>query len=135
MVWYGVPWAVPQEAARAAGAQHEEGRMNRPAAGVLFVALAVLVAAPAMAQDAKVTKGQQVFEAQKCQMCHSVEGKGNKNHPLDGVGSTLKPEEIKKYIATPKEVKADSKMKAYPSLPADDLDALVAYVSSLKKKA
>src|SRR5262245_39902925 len=109
--------------------------MKRFVSGVSIVALSAVLAVPAMAQDANVTKGQKVFEAQKCQMCHAVEGKGNKNHPLDGVGSTLKPEEIKKWIATPKEMKADTKMKAYPSLSADDLDALVAYISSLKKKA
>ena len=109
--------------------------MNRLAAGVLIMGLAAGAAAPLMADDAAVTKGKAVFEAQKCTMCHSVEGKGNKNKPLDGVGSTLKPEEIKKWISTPKEMKADTKMKAYPSLPAEDLDALVAYVSSLKKKA
>ena len=109
--------------------------MNRPAAGLSFVVLAAALAAPVMAQDAKVAKGHEVFEAQKCLMCHSVEGKGNKNKPLDCIGSTLKPEEIKKWIASPKEMKADTKMKAYPSLPAEDLDALVAYVSSLKKKA
>jgi cytochrome c2 len=109
--------------------------MNRLAAVVLIVGLTAAVAAPAMAQDAKAGKGHDVFVAQKCQMCHSVEGQGNKNHPLDGVGSTMKPEEIKKYITSPKDVKADSKMKAYPSIPAEDLDALVAYISSLKKKA
>ena len=109
--------------------------MNRLAAGFLIVGLAAGVAAPVLAQDAKATKGREVFEAQKCQMCHSVEGKGNKNHPLDGIGSTLKPEEIRKWISSPKEMKADTRMKAYPSLPAEDLDALVAYVSSLKKKA
>jgi cytochrome c2 len=109
--------------------------MIRLAAGFVAVALAAGMAAPAVAQDAKVTKGQEVFTAQKCQMCHSVEGKGNKNKPLDGVGSDLKPEEIKKWITSPKDMKADTKMKAYSSLPAEDLDALVAYVSSLKKKA
>jgi cytochrome c2 len=109
--------------------------MNRLAAGILMVGLTAAMAAPVMAEDAAVTKGRAVFDAQKCQMCHSVEGKGNKNKPLDGVGSTLKPEEIRKYITSPKDVKADTKMKAYPSIPAEDLDALVAYVSSLKKKA
>ena len=109
--------------------------MNRLAAGILIVGMTAAVAVPVMADDAAVTKGKAVFEAQKCMMCHSVEGKGNKNKPLDGVGSTLKPEEIKKYITSPKDVKADTKMKAYPSLPPEDLDALVAYVSSLKKKA
>lgn len=109
--------------------------MNRLAAGLLIAGMTAAVAAPVLADDAAVTKGKAVFEAQKCMMCHSVEGKGNKNKPLDGVGSMLKPEEIKKYITSPKDVKADTKMKAYPSLPAEDLDALVAYVSSLKKKA
>jgi len=109
--------------------------MTRLAAGILIVGLTAGAAAPVMAQDAAVTKGRAVFEAQKCLMCHSVEDKGNKNKPLDGVGSTLKPEEIKKWITAPKDMKADTKMKAYPSLPAEDLDALVAYISSLKKKA
>jgi len=109
--------------------------MNRLAAGILIVGLTAGAAAPVVAEDAAVTKGRAVFEAQKCTMCHSVDGKGNKNKPLDGVGSTLKPEEIRKWISSPKEMKADTRMKAYPSLPAEDLDALVAYISSLKKKA
>lgn len=108
--------------------------MNRLAAGILIVGMAAVAAAPVMAEDAAVTKGRTVYEAQKCSMCHSVDGKGNKNKPLDGVGSLLKPEEIRKWISSPKEMKADTKMKAYPSLPAEDLDALVAYISSLKKK-
>ena len=102
-------------------------------AGLLVGALAA--PAGALAQDsANVGKGKEVFSTQKCFMCHAVEGKGNKNSPLDGVGSKLKPEDIRKWIVSPKEMKADSKMKAYPSLSADDLDALVAYLSSLKKK-
>ena len=101
------------------------------------VAAVVLTAAflPVRAQDdAKVAKGKEVFTAQKCSMCHMVEGKGNKAHPLDGIGSQLKPEDIKKWITTPKDMKADTKMKAYPNLPAADLDAIIAYLSSLKKK-
>jgi len=101
-------------------------------------AAAVLLAAtvlPLRAQDdAAIARGKDVFTAQKCTMCHSVDGKGNKHAPLDGVGSTLKPEEIRKWVTVPKEMKPDSKMKAYPNLPPADLAALVAYVSSLKKK-
>jgi cytochrome c2 len=90
---------------------------------------------PAPAQDeAGTSKGQEVYAAQKCSMCHSVEGKGNKNNPLDGVGSKLTPEQIRKWIVSPREMKSDSKMKAYPGLAAGDLDALVAYLSSLKTK-
>lgn len=104
---------------------------------VTAVAAVLLAAAvlPLRAQDdAQVAKGKEVFAAQKCSMCHQIDGKGNKNSPLDGVGSKLKPEEIRKWVVAPKEMQPNSKMKAYPNLPAADLDALVAYLSSLKKK-
>jgi len=102
--------------------------------GALVVAMTLGAAGAARAADDKVATAKAVFSAQKCSMCHAVEGAGNKNRPLDGVGSTLTPEEIKKWIVSPKEQKADTKMKAYPSLPAEDLDALVTWLSSLKKK-
>jgi len=79
-------------------------------------------------------KGKEVYATQHCSMCHSIAGKGNPRTPLDDVGSKLTPEQLKKYVTSPKEMKADSKMKAYPSLPAADLDALVSYLSTLKKK-
>ena len=83
---------------------------------------------------AKVSKGQQVYASQHCSMCHSIAGKGNPKTPLDDVGSKMTAEELKKYIVNPKSVKADSKMKAYSSLSAEDLDALVAYLGTLTKK-
>jgi cytochrome c2 len=101
---------------------------------ILMAAFVLVVTVPAVAQgDPKVAKGKEVFAAQKCSMCHAIEGKGNKNMSLDGVGSKHTPDEIKKWIVSPKEMKADTKMKAYPSLTAEDLDALVTYLSSLKK--
>jgi len=101
------------------------------AAAAVILAAAVL---PLLAQDdPKIARGKEVYAAQKCSMCHMVEGKGNKNAPLDGVGSKLKPEEIRKWVTAPKEMQPNSKMKAYPNLPPADLDALVAYLSSLKK--
>jgi len=98
-----------------------------------IVAFAAVLAGPAMAQDDANAKGQAVFAAQKCSMCHAIAGKGNKNMPLDGIGAKLSAADIKKWIVSPKDMKADTKMKAYPSLSAEDLDALVAYLSSLKK--
>jgi cytochrome c oxidase subunit II len=107
--------------------------MNSKGFAAVAALLLTAAVAPALAQDdAKVAKGKELFTAQKCTMCHAVAGQGNKAHPLDGVGGKLKPEEIKKWITAPKEQKADTKMKAYPNLPAEDLDALVAYISSLK---
>lgn len=91
-------------------------------------------AGTALAQDDAAARGREVYAAQKCAMCHSIEDKGNKNKPLDGVGSRLSPDQIRKWIVSPKEMKSDSKMKAYPGLAKGDLDALVGYLSGLKKK-
>ena len=95
----------------------------------------------ARSQDADlVKKGQQVYDAQKCQVCHSVAGKGSKTEPLDGVGSKLSADDIRQWIVDPIEMakKANSTKKPpmpkkYDKLPAGDLDALVAYMQSLKK--
>ncbi|HEY2431053.1 MAG TPA: cytochrome c [Vicinamibacterales bacterium] len=92
------------------------------------------------AQDAaQVKKGQEVYTAQKCSMCHQVAGKGNKANPLDGVGAKLSADDIKEWIHDP--VAATAKAKStkkppmpakYKNLPAADVDALVAYLQSLK---
>jgi mono/diheme cytochrome c family protein len=109
-----------------------------------FVAIltfgAVCCASAAAAQHSDVIeRGAKVYAAQKCQMCHAIEGKGNKNGALDGVGSKLKPEEIREWITDAPGMTAKHKatrkplMKSYPSLSKDDLDALVTYLASLKK--
>jgi mono/diheme cytochrome c family protein len=99
-----------------------------------------LVSSAASAQDAAlIKKGQQVYAAQKCQTCHSIAGKGKTTNPLDGVGAKLSAEDIKQWIVDPKAMAAKAKstkkppMPAkYTTLPAADLDALVAYMHSLK---
>ena len=97
-----------------------------------------LVAGAASAQDAKVQAGMKVYEAQKCSMCHAIAGKGNAKNPLDGVGKKLTEAQIKEWIVTPAEAATKAKstakppMKAYDKLPAADVDALVAYMKSLK---
>ena len=102
--------------------------------GVLCLGLA----AAAAAQDQKVTKGQQLFADQKCTLCHSIGDKGNKKGPLDGVASKLSADEIRSWITDAKGMTAKTKasrkpeMKAY-ALPKDDVDALVAYMGTLKK--
>jgi len=107
---------------------------------ILFAAFLFAFAATAGAQDAaKIDKGKQVYAAQKCQVCHSVAGVGNKKGALDAVGSRLKEEEIRQWIVAAPEMTAKAKaerkppMKAYASLPKEDLDALVTYLATLKK--
>jgi cytochrome c2 len=92
----------------------------------------VLVAATLVFGQGPSADGKSVYTAQKCQLCHSIAGQGNKKSPLDGVGKKLGADQIRKWIVNPKGMKADTKMKAYPSPSAKELDALVAYLSSLK---
>ncbi len=105
---------------------------------IVGVAVCIGFAASAAAQDARVAKGEKVYADQKCAMCHSIGDKGNKKGPLDKVGSKLQADEIRTWIVDPKTMTEKSKatrtpaMKAYPNLPKDDVDALVAYLQTLK---
>jgi mono/diheme cytochrome c family protein len=88
---------------------------------------------------AQEKKGAEVYAAQKCSMCHSIAGKGGKASPLDGVGKKLSAAEIKLWITNPTEATAKAKStkkppmpNKYSKLPAADIDALVAYMQSLK---
>lgn len=90
--------------------------------------------------SAQGSRGEQVFIAQKCQVCHSVAGQGNKKGPLDGVGAALKADEIREWITNAPAMAAKAKaqrkpaMKAFNTLPKEDVDALVEYILILKKK-
>jgi mono/diheme cytochrome c family protein len=103
-------------------------------------ALALAAPAAAAGQDAAaVKKGQAVYDAQKCSTCHQIAGKGNKVSPLDGVGKKLSAEEIRQWIVNPTEMTAKTKSTKKPPMPAKygklppaDIDALVAYLQSLK---
>jgi mono/diheme cytochrome c family protein len=103
--------------------------------GVLFT---VGVAGAAAAQDAKA-RGEKLYVDQKCALCHSIGGKGNPKGPLDNAGSKLSPDEIRQWLVDTKTMTAKTKstrkpeMRSYHTLPKEDVDALVAYVSSLKK--
>lgn len=109
--------------------------MFKAAVGMLVL---MGMVAPAFGQDAKVAQGEKVYLEQKCAMCHSIGDKGNKKGPLDGVASKLKMEEIHEWIVDAKGMTAKTKaarkpvMRAY-TLPKEDVDALVAYLMTLKK--
>ena len=104
----------------------------------LTLCVGLAAAAAEAAQDAKVAQGEKVYAAQKCALCHSVGDKGNKKGPLDGVAAKLKANEIREWIVDAKGMTVKTKatrkpeMKNY-ALPKDDVDALVAYLTTLKK--
>lgn len=116
---------------------------TRCAVGAMFLVGFAVAAATAQAQDKEqVALGAKLYAANKCTQCHSIEGKGTavaKKGPLDGVGDKLSEDEIRQWIVDApgmtKKTKATRKpvMKNYNKLPKEDVDALVAYMKSLKK--
>ena len=110
----------------------------------IVIAAALVVAAgvsrpPTAAAQGDAKKGAQVYAAQKCQQCHAIGGQGMKANPLDGVGKKLSAADIREWITHPVEMaKRTSSTKKppmqdrYSKLPAADIDALVAYMQSLK---
>ena len=96
------------------------------------------LAATAAAQDAKVARGEKLFADQKCAVCHSIGGKGNKKGPLEGVASKLSSDEIRSWITDAKGMTAKTKASRKPEmkvyhLPKEDVEALAAYLMTLKK--
>jgi mono/diheme cytochrome c family protein len=106
---------------------------------IAILASVCLTAAVPSAQDAKqIERAQKVHIEKKCANCHSIAGKGNKKGPLDEVGSKLSEAEVREWLADPvgmtAKKKADRKPAMKPlNLGKDDLDAMVAYMMSLKK--
>ena len=111
----------------------------------VVVTAAVCSLAAATAQESKptanVARGEKLYAEQKCSMCHSVAGKGNAKGPLDSVGATRKPEEIRQWLINPQEAAVKAKasrkppMPSYAKLPKEDVEALTAYLLTLKKKS
>jgi len=108
--------------------------------GPFILAAVFAFGAVAGAQDVKeIARGRKIFAAQGCAKCHMVAGKGNKMLPLDGVGSKLPAADITKWFthtaameaALPKKPAIMMSAKKYNFKDAD-LDALVAYLASLK---
>ena len=105
---------------------------------ICLAILSVAWAAPAGAQDAK-TQGAKVFADQKCALCHSIDGKGNQKGPMEDALGQLSDDEIRAWITDAKGMTEKTKSARKPpmkefKLPKKDVDALVAYLSSIKKK-
>lgn len=100
----------------------------------------MLAASNAAAQDAKVAQGEKLYTQHKCGMCHSVAGKGNAKGPIDDAGTKHTAEELRQWLINPQEMAVKAKstrkppMPSYAKLSKEDVEALVAYMQTLKKK-
>jgi mono/diheme cytochrome c family protein len=109
-----------------------------------FVALAPVVPpdgpAPQKPSPDPLAIGRKVYDREKCATCHQIARHGNSRFPLDGVGSKLTADQIRRWIthtaamenALPKRPVIRMSEQTY-RLSKTDLDALVAYLASLKK--
>jgi mono/diheme cytochrome c family protein len=112
---------------------------TRVLAAAFFLVFAGLVGT-AQAQDPKLQRGQKLYADNRCQMCHAIQGKGNAKGPLDDVGTRLTAEQIRQWLINPAEMTGKMKatrkppMPPYAKLAKEDIDALVTYLQTLKKK-
>jgi mono/diheme cytochrome c family protein len=87
---------------------------------------------------ATVSRGRAVYAQQNCASCHAVAGEGNPRLPLDGVGAKLTAPALREWITgtgraaetlSPATVRRKQRVL---DLPAADVNALIAYLSTLK---
>ena len=104
---------------------------------IAILAVGLAVAGLASADDAAmIEKGKTVFESTKppCKTCHNA-----KKNPLDSYGTAGTTEDVKAWLRTPKEMFAKTGKKGMKptfgpnKISDEDLDALAAYLVSLKK--
>jgi mono/diheme cytochrome c family protein len=107
----------------------------------LLVLMLGVWAVPTMAQQPSAAEGEKLLTEKKCTVCHLLNGAGNKKGPvLDGVGAKLSKDDIRAWITNAPEMAAKANidrkppMKAYTDLTKDEVDSLVAYLVTLKKK-
>jgi len=111
---------------------------NKSLSRAIGVALGFIVMGAAAAAAQSADAGKKVYDAQKCGVCHSVAGVGNKKGPLEDSVAKLSADQIRQWIVDAPAMAAKSNatrkppMKAY-ALPKDEVDALVTYLQSLKK--
>ena len=111
--------------------------MRRIGMAIVFMgALSVGVSA----QDPKkIQTGKQLYASKECAKCHMIAGKGNKIGVLDHVATKVSADDMRKWLTAPvdMEAKLDHKPKVKmsskkPTLTNTDIDALVAYLQTLK---
>ena len=108
-----------------------EGEMPRP--------LSPKAGAPGDGQSQSiVARGREVYAQQNCAACHSIAGEGSPRAPLDDVGERHHAADLRAWITgtgAAVDVLAPATVRRkqrYQNVPAGDLDALIAYLSTLK---
>lgn len=97
-------------------------------------AAAPAAVAPAV-DAARIAAGRAAFERMNCAMCHSIAGRGNPSHPLDGVASRHDRESLRAWtLGEGPAAAALGGVAAVKRRAAGDpdLDALLDYLQQLR---
>jgi cytochrome c2 len=79
-------------------------------------------------------KGEKIYAAQKCSLCHKIGAAGGKMGPdLSAVGTRRDAAWMEKYLQNPKLVDPKNKMP-FAKVKGQDLADLIAYLETLGKK-
>ena len=92
------------------------------------------------AQEAKtVETGRRIYDRQKCADCHQIAGRGNSRFPLDGVGSRLSADDLRRWFTHTVQMEAAKSRKPAIEMSSRkynfrdaDLNALIEYLRTLK---
>ena len=90
--------------------------------------------APKAAAKGNAVNGRDIFVAQRCSLCHTINGSGGVLGPdLTAVGTRRNASWLYDYLPKPQAAKPENKMPPV-AVKGQDLDDLVAYLLSLKGK-
>ncbi len=90
--------------------------MARTFTVIVTSAIAAGVAVVAGQDAVLVERGKDVYTEERCRLCHSIDGEGNRRGSLDGVGSRLTTEEIELWMIDPQAgAGADGPVAAEPN--------------------
>lgn len=92
----------------------------------------VAVGVPSPGSPEILQKGRQLF-SEKCSGCHTINKVGGRGGPdLSNVGARRDALYIRSLMQNPKAYNPTSTMPSFADMPKGDLDALVAYLLTLK---
>ena len=84
------------------------------------------------AVDPKIERGKAVYDETGCATCHAIGEIGGRTGPsLDKIGSKYEAAKLKEILVNPKTLNPNTVMPPFEGS-EEDLDALVAYLLSLK---
>jgi mono/diheme cytochrome c family protein len=129
----------PRERTPAANGPAPSAPAAAPAAGTIAIQAPERLPAPTpVVPAAEIERGREVYAQHNCATCHSIAGEGNPRNPLDGIGVAWSPRELEAWITgagAAAEILPSGIVKRkqrYQSLTREDMNALIAYLSSLK---